>query len=95
MRNISDTLDQAPQSGCWYVGSIVVQAYPDKIDAVKHALLQLPLTEVHGENRAEGKLVVVMESDFQRELANRMESARDIEGVIAVSLIYSELAEQS
>lgn len=94
MRNVADKLDQTPVEGNWYVCSLVVQARPEKLDSVKTALLAMPLTEIHGEKPEEGKLVVVMESDFQRTLVEQMEQIKDIDGVIVVSLIYSHQDEQ-
>lgn len=73
----------------WYVASLVVQVKPTKIVAVKHALSEQVGTEIHAENSAEGKLVVVMEADFQPDLVKRMDAIKEIDGVIAVSFIYS------
>ena len=54
----------------------------------------MPYTEIHGEKAEEGKLVVVMESDFQPTLVEQMEMIKEIDGVIVVSLIYSHQDEQ-
>lgn len=93
MRNVADKLNDNPAEQNWYVCSLIIQAHPEKLTTVKQALLQLPDTEIHGEKTAEGKLVVVMEANHQRVLVERMDAARNIEGVIVVSLIYSQLDE--
>lgn len=54
----------------------------------------MPNTEIHGEKANEGKLVVVIEADFQPTLVQQMESIKEIDGVIVVSLIYSHQDEQ-
>lgn len=94
MRNVSDKLNHTQTEGNWYVCSLVVQARPEKLASVKKALLAMPYTEIHGEKAEEGKLVVVMESDFQPTLVEQMEMIKEIDGVIVVSLIYSHQDEQ-
>lgn len=94
MRNVSDKLNHQHQEGNWYVCSLVVQARPEKLASVKNALMAMPNTEIHGEKTEEGKLVVVMEADFQPVLVQQMESIKEIDGVIVVSLIYSHQDEQ-
>ncbi|MDU8923381.1 chaperone NapD [Pasteurellaceae bacterium LIM206] len=81
------------QSKNWYVCSLVVQAHPEKLESVKAELLRMPYTEVHAQKSAEGKLVVTMESDAQLELGDRIESVKNISGVIVVSLISNYIDE--
>lgn len=94
MRNVSDKLNYSPDEGNWYVCSLVVQVKPAKLDKVKTALGKLPHTEIHAEKPEEGKLVVVLEADYQPDLVERMEQIKEIDGVIVVSLIYSQQDEQ-
>lgn len=90
MRNVSDKLNYQHQNDNWYVCSLIVQARPEKLDSIKNALNAMPYTEIHGEKVDEGKLVVVIESNFQPTLVKQMESIKEIDGVIVVSLIYSQ-----
>lgn len=83
-------MEQNNQTGNWYVSSLVVQVRPEFLSAVKATLTAMPYTEIHGEKLEEGKLVVVMEADKERDLVDRMESVQTLEGVMAVSLIYSQ-----
>lgn len=94
MRNVSDKLNYQHQDGNWYVCSLVVQARPEKLEKVKKILQSMPYTEIHGEKAEEGKLVVVIESDFQPALVEQMNKIKEIDGVIVVSLIYSQQSEQ-
>lgn len=80
--------------GNWYVASLVLQVRPEFLTAVKVKLSEMPYTEIHAEKPDEGKLVVVMEADKERVLVNKMESLQTLEGVMAVSLIYSQRDEQ-
>lgn len=83
-------MEQNNQTGNWYVSSLVVQVRAEFIDSVKLTLQAMPNTEIHGEKLEEGKLVVVMEADKEKDLVSRMESVQTLEGVMAVSLIYSQ-----
>ncbi|EXI61427.1 reductase [Mannheimia granulomatis] len=78
----------------WYVCSLVVQARPDRLDAVKAEILNIPFTEIHGEKAEEGKLVVTIESNVHLALSDRIDKIKDIKGVIVVSLISNYIDEQ-
>ena len=74
----------------WHVCGVVVQGRPEKLDQISAALLAVPHTEIHGSDPKLGKLVVVMQSHNQRILLENMENARNIDGVINVSLVYHQ-----
>lgn len=74
----------------WHVSGVVVQVRPEKIQEIKTALLAIPETEVAMVDPDNGKLVVVMQAESPRGLMFNMESARNIEGVLSVSLVYHE-----
>ena len=78
----------------WHVCGLVVQAHPHNVLAVSHALSELPGSEVALTDGSQGKLVVVMEAARSDELLNQIESARNIAGVLAVSLVYHQQDEQ-
>ena len=75
----------------WHVVGLVVQGNPKKIPAIRTALLAIPHTEVP---TFDEKIVAVMQSHDQHILLNNMESVKDIDGVITVSLIYHQQDEQ-
>lgn len=77
-------------NGNWYVASLVLQVRAEFMERVKATLTAMPQTEIHGEKADEGKIVVVIEAERERDLVDRMESLPKIEGVMAVSLIYSQ-----
>ncbi|MGR3807112.1 periplasmic nitrate reductase chaperone NapD [Pasteurella testudinis DSM 23072] len=77
----------------WHVCGVVVQCRPDDISAVKTALQQMEYTDITAVDQSAGKLVVVMESHHQGVLLDRMEAARNIKGVLALSLVYHQQAQ--
>lgn len=77
----------------WHVCGVVVQCRPQDISTVKNALQQMEYTDVSAVDENAGKLVVVMESHNQGVLLERMESARNISGVLALSLVYHQQAQ--
>ncbi len=78
----------------WHVCGLVVQAHSQDILAVSTALNALPGSEVAASDAEHGKLVVVMEAARSDALLNQIESARNIAGVLAVSLVYHQQDEQ-
>jgi nitrate reductase NapD len=69
------------------ISSLVVQARPAMLAAVRDRLSAIPEAEVLGENR-EGKLVVVIDAPGIREAANRISEIQDTDGVLAANLIF-------
>ncbi|WP_227318760.1 chaperone NapD [Cedecea davisae] len=78
----------------WHVCGLVVQARPEHIAAVRSALNQLVGSEVAGDDAGTGKLAVVMEAADSKTLLEQIELARNISGVLAVSLVYHQQNEQ-
>lgn len=81
------TMDNAKE---WHVCGVIVQCRPEKIQAIQTALLAIEHTEIPAVNETEGKIVAVMQSHDQHLLLDNMEQARNIEGVITVSLVYHQ-----
>ncbi|MDN5449627.1 MAG: chaperone NapD [Enterobacterales bacterium] len=78
----------------WHVCGLVVQAKPEAVPAVAEALAAMPETEVAATEQEKGKLVVVKQSEDSNALLDRIESARNVAGVLAVSLVYHQQDEQ-
>lgn len=78
----------------WHVVGLIVQGKPEKLAAIQTALLTIEHTEIPTFDEKMGKLVVVMQSHDQHLLLDKMESVKDIDGVINVSLVYHEQDEQ-
>jgi len=78
----------------WHVSSLFVQTRPDATESVTQLLNAMANTEVAASEEATGKLVVVMEAACSAALIERIESARNLAGVLAVSLVYHQQDEQ-
>ena len=78
----------------WHVVGFIVQGNPEKFAAIQTALLAIEHTEIPTFDKKFGKMVVVMQSHDQHVLLDNMESVKDIDGVINVSLVYHEQDEQ-
>lgn len=66
---------------------VLVHAQSDKIDRVRQQLEQQPGVEVHAASDA-GKLVVTVEDESRREVADRIMKFHELEGVLSASMIY-------
>ena len=66
----------------WHVVGLVVQGKPQKIPAIRTALLAIPNTEVPTFDEKIGKIVAFIQSHDRLILLNNMESVKDIDGVI-------------
>ena len=91
MNNTNLTLENA---GDWHVVGLIVQGNPKKLSEIQTALLAIEHTEIPTFDEKFGKMVVVMQSHDQHILLDNMESVKDIDGVINVSLVYHEQDEQ-
>ena len=69
------------------ISSMIVQTRPEQIADLKTRLADVPGAEVTAED-ASGKLVVVLEADTDRQLADTMQSIGEIPGVLGVNLVF-------
>ncbi|CAI1127454.1 chaperone NapD [Serratia proteamaculans] len=74
----------------WHVSGLVVQARPEKIPLLITALLAITDTEIPAQDPQHGKLVVVMQAACSHQLLEKIESVRNLDGVLAVSLVYHQ-----
>lgn len=70
----------------WHIASFIVTARLERIAAVIDAALKLPQTELAAQEGS--KLVLVLEGAHRGELMDRVDTLRDLEGVITVNLVY-------
>ncbi|ANI31292.1 nitrate reductase [Yersinia entomophaga] len=78
----------------WHVCGLVVQAKPERIPRLIDELLAIPGTEIPTSDAQQGKLVVVMQAARSDVLLRQIESARNLTGVLVVSLVYHQQDEQ-
>ncbi|TCJ95881.1 periplasmic nitrate reductase chaperone NapD [Volucribacter psittacicida] len=81
---------QQTEADDWHVCGLVVQGKPEKLLSIQTALLAIEHTEVAAVDEQTGKLVVVMQSHDERILLENMEMAKNIDGVLVVSLVYHQ-----
>ena len=70
-----------------HIASVLVQAWPEKIPAVKAELEKLPGVESH-QSDGKGKLIVTIEAGSDTALADTMGQIEGSAGVINASLVY-------
>ena len=75
----------------WQVCSLVVQAKSERISDISTQLNAFPGCEVAAPS---GQLIVVVEAEDSETLIQTIESVRNVEGVLAVSLVYHQQEEQ-
>jgi nitrate reductase NapD len=69
------------------ISSMIVQTRPEQMDDLKSRLASVAGAEVTAED-ASGKLVVVLEADTDRQLADTMQKIGEIPGVLGVNLVF-------
>ncbi|MDG4717765.1 MULTISPECIES: chaperone NapD [Thalassospira] len=69
------------------ISSMIVQTRPEQMDDLKSRLASVAGAEVTSED-ASGKLVVVLEADTDRQLADTMQKIGEIPGVLGVNLVF-------
>ena len=78
----------------WQVCSLVVQAKSERISDISTQLNAFPGCEVAVSDAPSGQLIVVVEAEDSETLIQTIESVRNVEGVLAVSLVYHQQEEQ-
>ncbi len=71
------------------ISGVVVRTFPQDIDSVSHALLQLDGVEVHGAN-ADGRLVVTVEQAGEHATVDTLTAMQNLPGVLSASMIYHQ-----
>lgn len=83
-------------SPCTLTGKfhLVVQAKSERISDISTQLNAFPGCEVAVSDAPSGQLIVVVEAEDSETLIQTIESVRNVEGVLAVSLVYHQQEEQ-
>jgi len=69
------------------ISSVLVSARPDRVKGVEAGLLAFAGVEVHGASDA-GRLVVTIEAESDRAVADLFEAINRQPGVLSVSMVY-------
>ena len=69
------------------ISGIVVHAHPDKVDKVRTQLEDIPGVEIHAVG-ADGKMVVTIEKNDDREVVDVFETIAKLSGVLSTGMVY-------
>ena len=75
------------------ISSLIIDALPDKLDQVTHALEAIEGVEVHG--RDDSQIVITLETETLVQSHDTANSFIGIEGVIGVNLIYANFEDDA
>jgi nitrate reductase NapD len=72
-----------------HIASLIAHVRPEQMLPLKHWLAGFSHIEIHAES-AQGKLVLVTESDDEQEILRILDDLRAQEGVLNAALVYHE-----
>ncbi|MDF3012352.1 MAG: glutamate synthase [Cellvibrio sp.] len=72
-----------------HIASLIAHVRPEKMPLLKHWLAGFNNIEIHAES-AQGKLVLVTESDDEQEIVRILDELRAHDGVLNAALVYHE-----
>lgn len=73
-----------------HIASLIVHTRPEALAQTRTWLLAHPGVEIHAES-AQGKLVVVMESEQTRDILDLIDATLEQTGVVNAALVYHEI----
>jgi len=76
-----------------HFAGLVVRTFPNKTDSIQSAIKARGI-DISGADE-EGRIVLVIEAQSEKVLADEMNALTEIEGVISVSLAYHEIEKTS
>jgi len=69
------------------ISGVLVHAKPDQVDQVEKQLTAIPGVEVHTVTE-NGRLVVTVEQDFEKMIADTVLNIHNCEGVLSAAMVY-------
>jgi len=75
----------------FHIVSLVMMTRPANLDEIQTQIASVDGSEIHATS-PEGKLVVTVEADSNRELLERVETLQGLEGLVASNLVYHQMA---
>ncbi|WPD22106.1 MAG: chaperone NapD [Candidatus Electrothrix aestuarii] len=76
------------------ISGIIVQVFPDTLEAVQQRLGELSGVEIHAVNKDEGSIVITLEDTPDNVPSDVMMDVQKTQGVLAASLIYNYCDEE-
>jgi nitrate reductase NapD len=71
------------------ISSVIVIPHPDRVDAVRQQLLALEDVEIHAVS-PEGKMIVTIETEGDRETTRTFETLSLLDGVMSASMVFHQ-----
>lgn len=71
------------------ISSVIVIPHPERIEAVRQSLQTLEGVELHAVS-PEGKMIVTLETDGDRETTGLYEQISLLDGVMSASMVYHQ-----
>lgn len=71
------------------ISSVIVIPHPERIEAVRQALQRLAGVELHAVS-PEGKMIVTLETEGDRETTGLYEQISLLDGVMSASMVYHQ-----
>jgi len=71
------------------ISGVVVRTFPRNLEDVWQTLEQFEGVEVHGANE-DGRLVVTIEKQGERDIADLLVHMQDVPGVLSASMVYHQ-----
>ena len=73
-----------------HISSMIVHAVPEQLSTVRAQVENLPGVEVYAES-AEGKLVVVLETNQDTQITTVIDRINDLDQVLNTALVYHQI----
>ena len=80
-----------PEEDTAHIISMVLMSRPEHQGSIEYKVSQFTGCEVHGRDN-QGRFVVVIEADTNRDLVQRMEQVQCIENLVSSSLVFHQIA---
>ncbi len=88
MRNAT-TVEREEPAGVWHISSVLIQAIPEMREQVCAAIEQMPSAEIADVPDTE-KIIVTLETDSERAIADALSEIQKLDHVITASLIFHQ-----
>ncbi|ROS01560.1 periplasmic nitrate reductase chaperone NapD [Sinobacterium caligoides] len=79
----------------WHIASLVVQGLPKDLDRLQATLNNLANASVAACDGEKGKIIVIVEADNAKALANTTDQIRITEHVLDAHLVYHQIADKN
>lgn len=76
------------------ISGVIVHARPERVADVQHSLTAMAGVEVHAATD-DGRLIVTVEDDDDRVLADTVMSLHNVPGVLSAAMVYHQFEDET